>query len=65
MWRLKSVFEWTIALKCSSGVFTLKVYLRNHLLEDLERFESFSFMDVGSLEHFSVLIEQYYTTTSR
>lgn len=57
---LKTVFGKTSAPHCSSGFFTLKIYLLNYVLENLERFWSLAFTDEAPSVHLDVLIEQSY-----
>lgn len=57
IWKLQSVVERTFAAQCSSGSFTLKSHIRDHLLHDSEKFESLSFMDAGLFEHSNVLMK--------
>lgn len=63
--EFKSVVEGAFASHCPSGLYTLKYHLLDHLVEDLERFGSISFMDAGPFEHFNVVIKQSYRMTSR
>lgn len=55
----------TFGQHCSSGVFTMKFHLLRHFLHDLERFVSFSSMDAGPSEHFSMLMKKSHRMTSQ
>lgn len=63
--ELKRVNERVFVPHCSFGLYTLKVHLLDHLIEDLERFGSIYFTEARPAEHFTVLIKQSYRTTSR
>lgn len=56
--KLKAVAEETCASHRSSGLFTLKLYLFDHVLEDLERFGSFSLTDAAPFDHWTVLMKR-------
>lgn len=40
------------ALHCTSGLYMVRCHLQDHLVQDLERFESMSCTDEASFEHF-------------
>lgn len=54
--RFRTVFERTFAPHCSFCLPTLEFRRQDHVLENLERFESFSLTELAPFEHFFVLI---------
>lgn len=59
IWKFETVVEYTFAPHCSSGLLTLKFYLHDHLVDDMKRFRSLSFVDAGPVELFNVLIRKF------
>lgn len=53
--KLTTVVETTFGLHCTPVLFILQFYLLDHVVENLERFESFSFTNEAPFMHLSVL----------
>lgn len=62
--ELRTVGERATAQNCSSGCFTLKFHLGSHVVENSAWFGTPSFTDGTLLEHYEVVIDQFYRTTS-
>lgn len=56
--QFKGVAEETFAAHCSPSFFMLKFYLLDHLVEDLRRFCSYTFTDLGPFGDFIVLVKK-------
>lgn len=52
--KFKKVVEKILAPRCSSGLLTLNVHFLDQLLDNLGKFESFLFMDLGPLKQSNV-----------
>lgn len=63
--KSNSALETKSATHCSSGLFKLKFHLVNHLVDDLDRFQSLFSLNAGPFESFGVHIKKYYGMTFR
>lgn len=63
--RLNTDLERLFTPHCLSGLYALSFYLSDHVVEDLERFESLSFTVAAPFEHYNLFSKQTWRTTSR
>lgn len=54
-----------MAENCEPGLCTLKVYLLEHVIDDLERLRDIEVSNVTAFERFNVHIKQQYNTASQ
>lgn len=63
IWKLKIGAEKSFSQPCSSGLFRLQFHLLDHSVDDLRRFGSLAFTNVGPFGHFTVHTNNSYRMT--
>lgn len=62
---MKELIISTFVPHCDNGIYTLKLHLLYHVVEDIETTDNMAILDASPYEHFNVFIKQSYRSTSK